>query len=368
MKLLITGGHVTPALAFIDDVLEKNRLKPQHMVFVGRKYVSSKERELSFEYQEIQNRKIKFIHLVAGRFTRTFSLQTIRNLLLVPIGFVRAWQIISKEKPYAILSFGGYIALPIAFAAFIRRIPVYTHEQTLVPGLTNKIIGRFARKVFVSFPQTVKSFPRQKTILSGNPVRQYVLSVEKAAFTINKNRPVIYVTGASTGSHSINAHIEHLLPDLLQHYVVIHQSGNMKEYKDFDRLSVMRESLAPELRKNYFLRTHFLTEEIGHVYKLADLVISRSGANTIIELVALKKPSILIPLPWSAYNEQELQAKLLQKAGVGEIFNQRDKSEKLADLIAMVMMNLEDYKKNFASLKDLYNPHAAEIIAKHILR
>ncbi len=368
MKLLVTGGHVTPAIAFIDELIDHNRTKASNIVFVGRKFTSVREREHSFEYQEIHKRGIRFIHLPAVRSGGFLFFTILKNIFTMPRSLVRAWQIISKEKPYAVLTFGGYIALPVACIAYVRRIPVYTHEQTLVPGLTNRIIGRFAYRIFVSFPQTRAFFPKSKTIVTGNPIRKDIFKVETAAFTINKHVPVIYVTGASLGSHSLNLHIEKLLPELLENYIIIHQTGSVREYDDYKRLELFRDTLPSSLKKNYFLKPHFTSDEIGHVFKLADLVISRSGANTVIELIALKKPAILVPLPWAKYKEQEQQAQLLQKAGAAEIFHQNETNDKLHDQITMVMHNLPEYTSNFDKLQNLYNPNAAEIIAKHILR
>ncbi len=365
MKLLITGGHLTPALAVIEKL--ESKTKTLNMVYVGRKYSSDFEKTISLEYQEITRHKIPFKNLPAGRFTRLVNAKSLINALRIPYGFVRAAKIIREEKPDAILSFGGFIALPIAMVGRLFRIPVYTHEQTLNPGFANKLIGKIAKKVFVSFEETEKYFPSGKTRTVGNPIRQGIFKVIKKPFEIEKNKQVIYVTGGSLGSHSVNVLIEKNLQELLKKYIIIHQTGAIKEYHDFERLTEISSKLPGELKKNYFLKEHFLEDEAGYIYQMTDLVVGRSGANTFFELIALKKPAILIPLPWSSGREQERQAEIFAKNGLGEIFQQSEPPKKLFDLINFVFENLEKYKNSFTKLKKFYTTDAAEKITENIL-
>jgi UDP-N-acetylglucosamine--N-acetylmuramyl-(pentapeptide) pyrophosphoryl-undecaprenol N-acetylglucosamine transferase len=171
---------------------------------------------------------------------------------------------------------------------------------------------------------------------------------------------VIYITGGSLGSHSINAHIEEILNKLLKTFIVIHQVGNVEEYNDFERLSKLR-------RKNYYPVAHFSSEEVGWAFKTADIVISRGGANTTFELIYFKKPCIIIPLPWSGSNEQELHAKLFANSGAGEIFYQDEPSEKLYETIMEVYRNLPEYKKSFSLLQKYLHLDATEQIVDHIV-
>lgn len=364
MKILITGGHLAPALAIIDTLREKNN--SVEIVFVGRKYINNFEKTVSLEYKEINRRNIKFISLSAGRLTRILTVKTLLNLFLIPVGFFQAGRIVIEEKPEVILSFGGYLALPIAFWGFLTKIPIYTHEQTICPGLANRIIGILAKKIFVSFSQTRRFFNRNKTIVVGNPIRKSVFKIIKKPFNLIKDRPVIYITGGSLGSHSINEHIKKILPLLLKKYIIIHQVGETKEYHDFEDLIVLHKKLPLTLQRNYFPRRHFFEEEIGYIYSLADIVVSRAGANTFFELLALKKPTIFIPLPWSSGGEQKLQAKIFKKAGTGEIFNQEENSFRLIQLIDKMVINKNQYQKNFNQLIHLYRKDAAHYIIKEI--
>ncbi len=369
MKLLITGGHVTPALACIDYIRKHNL--PIEITFVGREFADKKDSDTTFEFKEISNREIPFTNLDAGRLTRVASVKTFFHVLKIPIGFIHALAILQKEKPSAILSFGGYIALPIAIISSLLKIPVYTHEQTIQPGLANKIIAKFSKKVFVSFPETAQFFQKEKVKITGNPIREEIFNISPVVvskFKIEKNKPVIYVTGGSLGAHSINVHIEKLLPELLKKYIVIHQCGNTSEYNDYLRLKTKKAGFSKDIYSHYHVFPHFSTDEIGYIYSITDLVISRSGANTFFELAALQKPTIFIPLPWSANGEQQRHAEIFKKHKVGEIFDQSGNSENLRKLIDKMKLNLDYYKNNFEQFSSVYVQEATKSIVETIYK
>jgi len=366
MKILITGGHLAPALAIIEEL---NKTKPNvEIIFVGRKYALDSEKTISFEYKEITKRKIPFIPLQAGRLTRILSLRSLRSLFRTPLGFFRGFFIINEYLPDVILSFGSYLAVPLVFWGFIFRIPSFTHEQTLKPGLANKIISFFSKKTFVAFEESRKYFSLKKTIVTGNPIRRAIFIVKKKPFEIKKNRPVIYITGGILGSHSVNEHIKRIIIKLLDSYIVIHQTGETKEYHDYEDLLKIKNNLPKELSDRYFLSKHFFEDEIGYIYSLADLVVGRAGANTFFELINLKKPAVFIPLPWSSGKEQQRHAEIFARAGVGEIFHQIETSEKLLRIIYKMIENIESYRNNFKSLSYLYKSNASQFIVKEIFR
>lgn len=364
--ILITGGHLTPALTIIDDILSSNHKADTKIVFVGRKYGSEGQDNYSLEYKELNNRKIEFAYLPAGRLTRLFTLKSFVNFLRIPIGFFYAWQILNQYQPDLIFSFGGYLGLPIVMVGFLRRIPIYIHEQTLSPGLANRLSARLAKKVFLSFSQTQSFFNQKKTLVTGNPIRKEIFKTIKKPFKINKNLPIIYVTGGTLGSHSINEHIKLILPTLLKNYLVIHQTGNVKEYNDLQELQTLKKNLPLDLQGRYYLQEHFSSQEIGYIYNLADLVVGRAGANTFFELIALEKPAILIPLPWAANQEQHKQAEILAKEKAAEIFSQFDSSQDLLKLIKTMLANLKFYQSNFHKLKSFYRQDASQKIIREI--
>ena len=247
MKILITGGHYTPAIAVIDE------LKGQEIVFVGRKYSIESELTESPEYKEIRSKGIKFIPLHTGKINRFFSLGSFLNLLRIFTGLNQAKKIIYNEKPNVVLCFGSYIAVPIAFQAWLNKIPVYTHEQTIYPGLSNRFISLIAKKVFISFDKSRRFFPRHKVILTGNPVRK---PIEKNINPSNiiRSKKTIFISGGSLGSHSINIIILKNLKKLLKKYYIIHQTGSVKEFDDYRKLLEFKRKLPIKFKLNYFIR------------------------------------------------------------------------------------------------------------------
>lgn len=358
MKILITGGHVTPALAVIEE-LQKSH-KDVQLVFVGRKYTSPQEHTESFEYQEVTKLGVPFVHLEAGRFSRVASLTSFFHFLQIIPGFVRAFRILRAQKPDKILSFGGYIGLPMALAGSLLSTPVYTHEQTIEPGLANKIIGNVARKVFVAFPQAASAFPADKTIVSGNPMRIVLLGSAKSTFTIPSGREVIFVTGGSLGSHNLNVHIENILDSLLDKYIVIHQTGSVAKFGDFERLSGFKND-------HYIVRKHLSAADTSGALHSADVVVSRAGANTVFELIALQKPAVFVPLPWSASGEQQKQAEFMKQHKVAEIFDQKSESEDLLMLIKKVLAHKKNYVQNYQQLASYYKPDCAKALVFELL-
>jgi UDP-N-acetylglucosamine--N-acetylmuramyl-(pentapeptide) pyrophosphoryl-undecaprenol N-acetylglucosamine transferase len=364
MKILITGGHLSPALALIEEL---QKTKPEtEITFVGRQYPFDKEKTLSLEYKEINKKKLTFVPIEAGRLTRVISVSSLISFLKIPLGFAQGFFIINKYRPDLIMSFGGYLALPIVFWGYLFRIPIFTHEQTIKPGLANRLISFFSKKIFVAFDEVKNNFPKNKTYVSGNPVKPSIFQVQKKPFEIKKDRLVIYVTGGSLGSHSINLHIKKILEPLLEKFIVIHQAGETKEYHDYEDLVLLKKELPKEKQKRYFLVKHFFDDQTGYVYNQADLVIGRAGANTFFELLALKKPALFIPLPWSAGREQQHHAEIFVRAGCGEIFHQVSPSGKLLRLIDQMTGKIDYYRNNFKNLSGLYKENVSKYLIDQI--
>lgn len=367
MKLLITGGHITPALAIIDRMISDKDpfLKKEDILFVGRMYSEQSRQSVSFEYQEIQRRGIRFHNLNAGRMTRSISMRSFVNLMRFPFGLVESFVLVLREKPDAVLSFGGYIALPIALAASICKTPIYTHEQTIHPGIANRIIARFARRIFVSFEETRRFFDPQKTLVTGNPLRASIYR-KRPVFLPKKDVPVLYITGGSLGAHAINKLVMGVIPELTKNYIVIHQCGNVKEFHDEERLKELKQSLSPIQQSRYIIRPHLYDHEVGPVLHEADLVVSRAGANTFFELIALRKPAILIPLPYSAHGEQLRHARLFSDSGAGELFLQDRPATELLSLLQHMMQHLSTYQKAVVSLQAYPTHDATTTIVRSI--
>ena len=318
MKLLITGGHFSPAYALIQYVKKK-----ADIVVAGRKYAFEGDNTLSYEFETCHKEGVSFIPIKSGRIQRRLTRYTFTSVLKIPLGFTSALVILKKIKPDVVVSFGGYLAVPIVVAAYILKIPIVLHEQTLKAGYANKFLARFASVVCISYEVSEKYFPKKKTVFTGLPIRKEVFEFKKTK-KFSSEDIVIYVTGGSAGAHAINNLIEKNLKVLLEKYIIVHQTGDTVRYKDFERLSEYKKSLPKDMSDRYILKKYIFPDEIGSIYHLSDVVVSRSGANTIAELLALSKKALLIPLPGGQSGEQLENAEYFFQHGVGRILIQDD--------------------------------------------
>lgn len=331
------------------------------------------ESTVSAEYKIISRMGIPFVSLTAGRLQRKFTRYTISSLFKIPIGFFQALWWVGKFRSDVILSFGGYVALPVVLAGWLWRVPVITHEQTVISGLANKIIAFFAQKICVSWPDSLDRFPKDKVVLIGNPIRKEIFAKVQSSSSswrikVQSDNPVVYITGGNLGSHWINEAVFECLSRLLEKYTVIHQCGDSEKYQDYGKLKAQSETLrlhsGYKLQERYFLTKYVEPEDIGWVLDKADLVVSRSGANTVTELAALGKPALLIPIPWVHANEQYKNAQLLADIGTAEILPQEKLSgEELERQIGKMVQNLKSYQEKSEQAKKLVNLKAAEKIA-----
>lgn len=343
MKIVIIGGHFTPALAVIEALEKKNDI-----IYFGRKYTFENDKTESLEYQTIRQRGIHFVSITTGRVQRKFSAKTIPSLAKIPYGFFQALSLLKKYKPDCIIGFGGYVSVPICLAGKMLGIPVVIHEQTLEAGLANKCIAQFATKICISWPSSRAFFPKHKTILTGNP-----LPASMFIYTEKETKHYdICVIGGSAGSHAINIMIEQCLPQLLEKYTIFHQTGNAQEFGDYDRLMQQKRTLPEKLQKRYTIVKYIEPEKFISVLQAADLAVTRCGINTITALLLLQKKSVLIPLPFSQRQEQYKNALLVEKAGLGEIIEQKTLTPKiLFDKITFIFNNKKTYEKKAAQIE-----------------
>ncbi len=362
-KIVITaggGGHFTPALAVL-ELLGKGT----EVAVIGRKYSLEGDKALSLEYQTVRDLNIPFVSLTTGRLQRKFTRYTIPSLLKFPLGLMQAYSFLRSFQPDVVLSFGGYICVPVVIAAYFLRIPIVVHEQTLEAGVANRIASFFAEKVCISWESSRKFFRKSKVVLTGNPIREFPISNPSAGeqFPIkdrDKDLPMIYITGGSLGSHAINVLVEGCIEKLLGKYVVLHQTGDASEFHDFDRLTKVRDTLSGEMQKRYILKKFINASEVGSILRLADLVVARSGITTVTELLFFKKPSLLIPLPFSQRNEQLKNALFLRDCGLAEVVEQEAlAADKLYTHITHMFAKIETYKRNSKKIDALFQKNAA---------
>ncbi len=389
MKILITGGHLSPALSVIE------KLKGEDILYVGRKHALEGDKAFSLEYQTIKNLGIPFFPITTGKLQRKFTRYTTSSFLKFPLGFFQSFFVLKRFKPDVVLGFGSYVSLPIIIISSILKIPVVIHEQTLEAGFANKLSARFAAKICISFESSKRFFPLKKVVLTGNPLRKEIIEVSKMENARperspapsgagrsrggkcpprfawrgrgkmkNKGLPLLYITGGSLGSHFINNLVKDTVNKLLKDFQVLHQTGDAKEYQDFDTLLRIKNEL-PENGENYTVKNFLTPAESAEALKKADLVVARAGINTVSELLFLGKPSLLIPLPFTQNNEQLKNAQFLKTLGLGEVLEQKKiTTEVFLHTLERMYKNINIYKENSSKSKGLIDKDASSKIAE----
>lgn len=361
MKLVIIGGHFSPALSIIE-----NLPKDWTVHVYGRKYVFDNDPTLSYEYMICQKFGIPFKNITSGRIKRFISPSIIFSPLKTIIGFFQALHALQQFKPDAILSFGGYISTPVSVAGYILKIPIFVHEQTQTGGIANRFVACLATKVFLSFPSSKKYFPKSKTQVVGLPLRSSIFKVEQS-ISVPTSLPIIYVCGGSTGSHFINQTLKAMLPELLKKYIVIHQTGDSREFLDYDDLTKLRVGFPPEVSKRYIIRKFIFPDEIGWVFKNATLIISRGGMNTVAELIALKKMALLFPIFHGQKGEQSKNAELFKSLGLGDYIGSQDvKPYEVLQKINFMIENPQLYKVKDRMIRGFDFNNASKLIIDSI--
>ncbi|MFC1624984.1 glycosyltransferase [Patescibacteria group bacterium] len=300
-RLLLTGGHAaTTALSIVQEI--KNQKIDWDIHWVGPQKAVEGKNIASLEYKYFEKYNVIFHKIITGRIQRRFTFWTIPSLLKIPIGFVQSLFLLIKIKPFLVLSFGGYASFPVVVISKIFKIPVLIHEQTSVVGRANQVVSRFVDKILLSRKTSKKYFSKDKSILVGNPIlSEYFNGNTKKSM----DRKTILVIGGSRGSQPINKVIEENLRTILEKFNLIHLTGVL----GFSDLEKIKSQFSDEISSKYQVISSVTPFEMLKLYKKADFVISRSGANTVSELIALKKPAIFIPIPWSYLDEQKENAK-----------------------------------------------------------
>lgn len=352
MKILLTGTHFTVAQA----VIEEFRAYPKvELVYVGRATTLEGDPTPSQESLELPKLGVKFLPITAGRLQRSFTLYTIPSLLKIPIGFIQALWIVYKEKPDVVLSFGGYVSLPVVLSAWLFSIPIIIHVQTLVTPLASKLSSPMTDKIAVSF-DTDYDFDQVKIVLTGNPLRKHVtkISFPHSMWESKPKVPTILITGGNQGSHVINLAVEEILEEFKKVAHVIHQTGDSK-FKDYERLENLQDD-------NY--QVFKFIPNMGDVMKKTDLVIGRAGINTLAELAYLGIPTLVIPIPYLFADEQNKNARYFEKLGLVKILPQSRLSGKsLLENIEEMLKNLENLKIEAKNAKSVIIPNAAKKLA-----
>ena len=342
MKILILGGHLTPALSLI-DYLQAEQPATQ-IVFVGRQFSQIKNHQESQEPSEIQQRAVEFIPFESGRWQFHNPLDIVREPWLLLRGFFQARSILKHHQPTAVVSFGSHLGVPIAAAAASLKIPVILHEQTHVAGLASRITAFFAKKIALSREIINYQFSEHKTALTGNLLRRIFYTTEPVQpewLQFDQDIPVLYVTGGSQGSRFINELIAESLSDLSARWIVIHQCGKASQaYQPLQDLERASLGIPPLFKSRYFVKEWISDQDLLWILSHARAAISRSGANTVDEFTLFHLPAVYIPLPNAHFGEQRTNAQEAVDQKAGLILSQdQATSESLKVALAELVQN-----------------------------
>ena len=319
-----TAGHVTPNIALLPKLRELG---------YDIHYIGSYE---GIEKKLIEELGVPYHGIASGKLRRYFDWKNFSDPFRVMKGFFQSKKLLKQLKPDIIFSKGGFVSVPVVLAAKHAKIPTIIHESDMTPGLANKLCSPVAEKVCCNFPETMKNIPADKAVLTGSPIRAELAQGSRLAglnmcgFTANK--PVIMVIGGSLGAANVNKAVRDALPKLLEDFQVVHLCGKDK----IDNLL---------LNTPGYKQFEYIKAELKDIFAMADIVISRAGANAICELLALKKPNILIPLPAaSSRGDQLLNAASFEAQGYSIVLNEDDiTTNLLVDKVHELYFNRQNY-------------------------
>ncbi|MCI0547450.1 MAG: undecaprenyldiphospho-muramoylpentapeptide beta-N-acetylglucosaminyltransferase [Candidatus Rokubacteria bacterium] len=352
-----TGGHTSAGLAVAASLQRRGGIE---LHWVGTAD--------GVEARRASEAGIAFHAVAAGKLRRYWDRRNIRDLLVrVPAGLAQSLSLLRELRPDLLFATGGFVALPPALAARALRIPLVIHEQTVVPGLANRIAGRFARRIALSFPPADRTFPPDRITVTGNPLRPELEGgVAGEAFRVlglEWGLPLVYVTGGAQGSHRVNRAVGAVLPDLLERAVVAHQCGDNPATGDREWLAGEAARLPVRLRGRYALRP-WVGEELRHIYAAAALVVSRSGAGTVNECCHLGRPAIYVPLPGTSGDEQTANARYVAGIGGAVVLPQSElDGARLLEHVRQLLDNPEALRRMGEAARRLARPDAADRIA-----
>lgn len=305
-KIVLTGGgtagHITPNIALLPRLAQKG----YEVYYIGS--YDGMEKRLMADFD------IPYYGIATGKFRRYFDLKNFTDPFRVMKGFTESRRILKQIQPDIVFSKGGFVAVPVIRAAASLKIPCVIHESDMTPGLANKLCIPVAKRICCNFPETLKTLPASRAVLTGSPIREELLKGDKAAAYrlcgFDQSKPVLMAIGGSLGSAAINQAVREALPSLLNDFQVVHICGKDK----IDNLL---------LNKRGYKQFEYLKGELKDVFAMADVVVSRAGANAICELLALKKPNILIPLPSGASRgDQILNARSFEAQGFSIVIDE----------------------------------------------
>lgn len=310
-----TGGHIYPALSLIKEI-KKQEANAEVL------YIGSKD---GLEAELVPRENIRFETIQISGFKRKLSFDNVKTMIRFLKGVSKAKRMIKEFQPDVVVGTGGYVCAPVVYSAAKLGIPTAIHEQNSIPGLTNKFLSRYVQKVVTSFEEAGHYFPKEKTVLLGNPRAQEVVHIDEAnshqEFELIKGKKTVLIVGGSRGARPINDAFIEALPEVSKlDYQFIYVTGQVH----FDK--VMNEVKKVGNPANVIVKSFI--HQMPQVLSSVDLIVCRAGATTLAEITALGLPSILIPSPYVTNNHQEKNARALSEKGATILRLERDMNAK----------------------------------------
>ena len=327
-KIVLTGGgtagHVTPNIALLP-----------HLIKAGYEvsYIGSYN---GIEKNLMEGLNVTYYGISSGKLRRYFDVKNFTDPFRVIKGFSEAKKLIRKIQPDIVFSKGGFVSVPVVVAAHSCHVPVITHESDMTPGLANRIASRYASKVCCNFPETVSHIPGNKGILTGTPIRDELLTGDRheglSLCGWDCTKPVILIIGGSLGAQRVNDAVRSILPKLLPQYNIIHICGKGKTDEALAGVSGYRQF-------------EYVNKELKDLFAAADIVISRAGANAICELLAMRKPNLLIPLSKEASRgDQILNARSFERMGYSMVLEEHEITD---EVLFNAILSLYDRRDSY---------------------
>jgi UDP-N-acetylglucosamine--N-acetylmuramyl-(pentapeptide) pyrophosphoryl-undecaprenol N-acetylglucosamine transferase len=357
-----TGGHTSAGLA-IAAALRARLGESVSLAWIGS--------HAGLEATQVPAAGIPYHAIATGKLRRAVAWRNVTDLgLRVPSGLVSAFRLLGRLRPDVVVATGGFVAVPTALAAAMRRLPLLVHEQVVVPGLANRLVARVADRVAISFEASARVFPAARVVLTGNPVRPELATGDRARgfqrFGLDPAVPLVYVTGGAQGSHRINRVVGGALEPLLAGCQLVHQCGR-NEHDDAGWLAGEAARLPATARARYRVEP-FVTDALADLYAAAGLVVGRAGAGTVSELCAGGLPAVLVPLPGARGDEQTANARVLAEAGAAVLLPERELSgDRLVALLRELLGDPSRLKQMSERARSLARPDAAARIVELVL-
>jgi UDP-N-acetylglucosamine--N-acetylmuramyl-(pentapeptide) pyrophosphoryl-undecaprenol N-acetylglucosamine transferase len=366
MRILIsgggTGGHIYPALAVARELQARY---DADILYLGDAN--------GLETKIVPPAGLPMVTITAGKLRRYFSLQTFADIGRVPVGMMQALRHVQNFHPDAAFTSGGYVSVPAGLAARIEGTPLVMHQQDVPVNLANRLLTPFATRISVSFPDSLRHFPRRRTALTGNPVREEILAMvgadpvpHKVRFGFSPEWPVLLVTGGSQGARHLNQVVVNALPGLLKHCHVLHVSGGLT-YEATRHAADAQLAALSEAHGRYRLYP-YLNDEMPAALAASDVVLCRSGASTLTELAVMGKPSVLVPLPPGfTGSPQAVNAEMFRRAGAAEMVLDRNLTPTtLGKALYPLLDNPSRLTLMSSAARTLGHPEAAATLAEMV--